>query len=90
MKQSVQKRVVTLILIVGILSLLPGLVLVYVIGTATLKRTIGANFEELADVTAKKLDELITHHVEQAVFLAEVPDVIHTVERANARPPDAE
>lgn len=90
MKQSVQKRVVTLILIVGILSLLPGLVLVYVIGTATLKRTIGANFEELADVTAKKLDELITHHVEQAVFLAGVPDVVQTVERANARRFDVE
>lgn len=86
MKQSVQKRVVTLILVVGILSLLPGLALVYFIGTATLKKTIGANFEELADVTANKLDELITHHVEQATFLAGLPDVVDVVHRTGGRP----
>ncbi len=62
-RDSVQRRIVLSILIVGISSLLVGLSLVYFIGKSTLKRTIGANFEELADVTAKKLDELINHHV---------------------------
>lgn len=74
------------ILIVGISSLLVGLSLVYFIGKSTLKRTIGANFEELADVTAKKLDELINHHVQQAVFLAGLKEVFAVVEQSNARP----
>jgi GAF domain-containing protein len=60
-----------------------GLSIVYFIGTATLKQTIGANFKELADVTAQKVDELIKHHTEQAVFLAGSPDVARAVEQGN-------
>lgn len=87
MRDSVQRRIVLSILIVGVASVLLGLSLVYFIGKSTLKQTIGANFEELADVTAKKLDELINHHVEQAVFLAGLKEVLAVVEQANARPP---
>ncbi len=89
MRDSVQRRIVLSILIVGVSSLLVGLSLVYFIGKSTLKRTIGANFEELADVTAKKLDELINHHIEQAVFLAGLKEVFAVVERSNARPGSA-
>ena len=85
-KQSVQKRIVGSILIVGVSSLLLGLSLVYFIGKATLQKTIGASFEELADVTAKKLDELINHHAEQAVFLAGLPDVVRVADEANTQP----
>ena len=85
-RQSVQKRIVSSILIVGVASLLLGLSLVYFIGKATLKETIGANFRELADVTAKKVDELINHHVEQAAFLSGLADVVRVVGEANNRP----
>jgi HAMP domain-containing protein/putative methionine-R-sulfoxide reductase with GAF domain len=74
------------ILVVGVASLLLGLSLVYFVGKSTLKRTIGANFEELADVTAKKLDELISHHVERAVFLAGLGEVVDAVRQGNAEP----
>ncbi|MFZ5875933.1 MAG: cache domain-containing protein [Nitrospirota bacterium] len=86
MRDSVQRRIVLSILIVGVASLLVGLSLVYFVGKSTLKRTIGANFQELADVTAKKLDELIDHHVERAVFLAGLNDVLDAVRRANDEP----
>jgi HAMP domain-containing protein len=85
-RDSVQRRIVLSILIVGVASLLLGLSLVYFVGKSTLKQTIGANFEELADVTAKKLDELISHHVERAVFLTGLNEVLDTVRQGNAQP----
>jgi GAF domain-containing protein/HAMP domain-containing protein len=85
-RDSVQRRIVLSILIVGVASLLLGLSLVYFVGKSTLKRTIGASFEELADVTAKKLDELLNHHVERALFLAGLNDVLGVVRQSNAAP----
>jgi len=86
MKQSVQKRIVSSILIVGVASVLLGLSLVYFVGTATLTTVIGSNFKELADVTSQKLDELINHHVGEAVFVAGMDTVVEAA--ANGRAED--
>ena len=87
MKNSLQNKISLSILLVGLISTVFGLWLVYYFGKSTLKSTIGNWFAELAEVTSQKLDSLIEHHLEESHFLSSSRDILNLVEKANKEKP---
>lgn len=87
MKISLQNKISLSILLVGLISIVFGLWLVFYFGKSTLKRTIGNGFAELAEVTSQKLDSLIEHHLEESRFLPSSQDIQNLVEKTNKKKP---
>ena len=75
-KTGFQKKVVTAILLVGVVSVALGLASVYFIGRASLEANIGATYQELAEVTAGTLEKELYHHLEEARILTLAGNVI--------------
>lgn len=66
-------------LIIGIVPLVVGLYLTYIDGTNTLKKTIGANFQETAKEIASRVDFIINNEIIEIRRLAISPDIISAV-----------
>ncbi|MEO5657461.1 MAG: cache domain-containing protein [Nitrospiria bacterium] len=77
-------RIGLFILLAGLISGAVMLGFIYVIGTGTLKSTIGRSFQELASTTASNVDTLFAHHIEEARLLASAHSVLSLVEESNA------
>ncbi len=82
-KTNLQNKITLSILIVGFISTIMGLALVYYFGKTTLKETIGRGYAELAEVTSNKLDTMINNHLEEAHFLSSTLDILNVVEKSN-------
>jgi HAMP domain-containing protein len=83
-KPRLKARLGLFILTAGVISGVVTLGVIYFLGTATLKATIGRSFEELASSTASNIDTLFSHHIEEARLLASVQSVLTVVEESNA------
>ncbi len=83
-KTGFQQRVVAAVVLVGITSVLGGLASVYFFGRAALEKTIGATYQELAEVTANNVDKEITAHLRQNRILTLSSDVVRVVSESNA------
>jgi len=83
-KTGFQKRVVAAILVIGMASVVVGLMSVYFIGRSSLEDAIGATYQELAEITARNLEHEIAHHVHDARTIAQTHDVIRVVGESNA------
>lgn len=82
-KTNLQNKITLSILIVGLISTIMGLALVYYFGKTTLKQTIGRGYAEIAEVTSDKLEVMIEHHLEEAHMLSGAYDITSVVERFN-------
>ncbi|MFQ5901404.1 MAG: ATP-binding protein [Thermodesulfobacteriota bacterium] len=74
--KSFQTKIVFPTIIVGILSVLMGMSLLYFFGNRTIEKLIGSNFKELAFETAQRTDSYIDHHLEESRFLAMSTEVL--------------
>jgi len=83
-KTGFQKRVVTAILAIGLVSVALGLISVYFIGRSSLEDAIGTTYQELAEITARNLEEEIGHHLHDARTIAQTHDVLRVVGESNA------
>ena len=77
------QRVVTNILLVGMVSVVFGLLSVYFFGRSALEETIGSTYQELAEVTAANLGKEILHHEEEARVLSLSGAVVRAVTESN-------
>lgn len=80
---SLQRRLVLVIVTAGLLVTLAGVGLIYVISRHTLTQTIGANFQELAEMASRNLTLLISQHITAARLLANSQNILTTVEESN-------
>jgi methyl-accepting chemotaxis protein len=85
-RTNLQNKITFSILIVGFISTVLGLALVYTFGKSTLKETIGRGYAELAEVTSNRLETMINHHLEEAHFLSSTLDITNVVEKSNRLP----
>ena len=74
--KSLQTKIVSITLAVGIMSILIAMAFVYFIGNRTIERIIGANFKELAFETSERADSYIEHHLEESRFLAMSSEIL--------------
>lgn len=84
-KKSLRRRVVISILLVGILSWVIGLISIYIFGKETIEQSIGANFQELASQTGKKIELIINHRVYEIKTLSSLELIRSVVEKANLK-----
>ncbi len=82
--KSLKSKIVLFNLAVGLVSGLVVLSFIYFIGTHTLKRTIGANFQQVAQATAANLEAMIEHHTEVSRLLATSSSILSVVEDSNS------
>ncbi len=78
-KRGIQKRIITSMLVIGIVPLVAGLYLTYLDGTYVLRKSIGGNFQEMAKETANKIDMVIRKEIVDAQRLSistEIKDAI--------------
>lgn len=78
-KRGIQRRIIISMLIIGIGPLVAGLYLTYLDGTNALRKSIGANFQEMAKETANKVDMVIKKEiidVQRLAISSEVKDAI--------------
>lgn|GEM_PF-1560294 len=71
------------ILVIGLLSWILSLSLIYTIGRERLKERIGTNFQKIAEETAKNLASTIEEHIEASTALSLSRDLQEAVERSN-------
>ena len=83
-KKSLKRKIVLFNLTVGLISGILVLSSIYFIGTYTLKKTIGANFRQVAEATASNLETLINYHIEESHLLATSSSILSVVEESNA------
>ncbi|MEK7870936.1 MAG: hypothetical protein AAB244_00970, partial [Nitrospirota bacterium] len=84
-KKSLQRRMVVSILLVGILSWVIGLISIYTFGKETIEQSIGANFQELASQTGKKIELIISHRLYEIKTLSSLELIKSAVEKANSK-----
>ncbi|HLF86436.1 MAG TPA: HAMP domain-containing protein, partial [Nitrospiria bacterium] len=84
-KKSLQRRMVVSILLVGILSWIIGLISIYIFGKETIEQNIGANFQELASQTGKKIELIISHRLYEVKTLSSLELIKSAVEKANVK-----
>lgn len=70
---NIQRKVVTSILLVGIIPGILVVVLTYLSGTNALKNSIGTNFQEIAKETADKIQIIMNKEIQDAQNLALSP-----------------
>src|SRR3989338_1696526 len=82
-KRGIQRKIVTAILIVGVLPLILGIYLTYLNGRKNLRISIGIKFQEIAKQTANKVDMFIEQKILEAQGLTLSPIIRKVVENAN-------
>ncbi len=80
---SLQRKIITAIVMVGLLPLVFSLVLTYVEERRALRDTIGANFKEIAVEAARRVEMQVSRGVNEAQQLASTPFLRTAVVEAN-------
>src|SRR3972149_9956093 len=80
---KIQRKVVTAILLVGIIPGILVVILTYLSGINALKNSIGANFQEMAKETADKIEIIMNREIQDAQSLALSPYIKTAVAKAN-------
>jgi PAS domain S-box-containing protein len=80
---SLQRKIITAIVMVGLLPLSFSLVLTYVEEQKALRDTIGANFKEVAVETARRIETQVSRSSNEAQQLAATPFLRTAVTEAN-------
>ena len=80
---SLQQKIITAIVMVGLLPLTLSLALTYLEERRALREAIGANFKELAVESASKIEMQVTRGINEAQQLAVAPFVRTAVTEAN-------
>lgn len=83
-KGKIQKKVITSVLLVGIIPGILVVILIYRSGTTSLKYSIGANFREIAKETADKVQIIMDREIQDAQSLAISPYIKGAVLKGNA------
>jgi HAMP domain-containing protein len=83
-KKSLKGKIVLFNLTVGLVSGILVLSSIYFIGTYTLKKTIGANFQQVAEATSSNLETLINYHIQESHLLTTSSSILSVVEESNA------
>lgn len=81
-KRGIQKKILLSTLMVGGISILLVMVITYLVGRYTIKRTIGDNFRGLAVETSKKLELLIQDWILQGETIASFEPIIFASKRS--------
>lgn len=82
-KTGFQQRVVVAILAVGVVSVALGLISVYFLGRASLEKSIGSTYQNLAEVTAGNLEKEVRWNLNEARTLALSRDLVRVVSDSN-------
>lgn len=82
-KGNIQKKVITSILLMGIIPGMLVVILTYLSGINALKNSIGANFQEIAKETADKIQIIMDREIRDAQTLALSPYIRDAVLKAN-------
>jgi HAMP domain-containing protein len=82
-KKSLKGKILLFNLTVGLISGIFVLSTIYFIGTYTLKKSIGSNFQQVAEATAANLETLINYHIEESHLLATSSSILSMVEESN-------
>ncbi|MBI4401049.1 MAG: PAS domain S-box protein [Nitrospirae bacterium] len=80
---SLQRKIITAIVMVGLLPLTLSLILTYVEERRALRETVGANFKEIAVDAARGVEMQITRGINEAQQLATTPFLRTAVAEAN-------
>src|SRR2546427_8705661 len=80
---SLQRKIITAIVMVGLLPLTLSLVLTYLEERRALRETVGANFKEIAVEAARRIEIQVTRGINEAQYLATTPFVLTAVTEAN-------
>jgi len=80
---SLQRKIITAIVMVGLLPLCLSLVLTYIEERRALRETIGANFKEVAVEAARRIEMQVTRGVNEAQQLAATPFLRTSVTESN-------
>ena len=80
---SLQRKIITAIVMVGLLPLSISLVLTYLEERRALREAIGSNFKEIALEAARRIEMQVTRGVNEAQQLATTPFVKTAVTEAN-------
>jgi PAS domain S-box-containing protein len=81
--QSLQRKVITAIVMVGLLPLTISLVLTYIEEQRALRETIGSNFKEIAVEAARRIEMQVTRGINEAQQLATTPFLKTAVTESN-------
>jgi PAS domain S-box-containing protein len=81
--QSLQRKIITAIVMVGLLPLTLSLILTYLEERRALRETVGANFKEIAVEAARRIEIQVTRGINEAQQLATTPFVLTAVTEAN-------
>ncbi|MDR4481259.1 MAG: PAS domain S-box protein [Nitrospira sp.] len=80
---SLQRKIITAIVTVGLLPLFLSLVLTYIEERRALRETIGANFKEVAVEAARRIEMQVTRGINEAQQLAATPFLRTSVSESN-------
>jgi PAS domain S-box-containing protein len=80
---SLQRKIITAIVMVGLLPLTLSLVLTYLEEQRALRETVGANFKEIAVEAARRIEMQVTRGINEAQQLATTPFLRTSVTEAN-------
>ncbi|MBA2484949.1 MAG: PAS domain S-box protein [Nitrospira sp.] len=80
---SLQRKIITAIVMVGLLPLCLSLVLTYIEERRALRETIGANFKEVAVEAARRIEMQVTRGINEAQQLAATPFLRTSVTESN-------
>src|SRR2546427_9829558 len=80
---SLQRKIITAIVMVGLLPLTLSLVLTYLEARRALRETVGPNFKEIAVEAARRIEIQVTRGINEAQQLATTPFVLTAVPGAN-------
>ena len=80
---SLQRKIITAIVMVGLLPLSLSLVLTYIEERRALRETIGANFKEVAVEAARRIEMQVTRGINEAQQLAATPFLRTSVTESN-------
>lgn len=80
---SLQRKIITAIVMVGLLPLGLSLVLTYIEERRALRETIGANFKEVAVEAARRIEMQVTRGINEAQQLAATPFLRTSVSESN-------
>ncbi len=91
--RSIQTKIVSITLAVGIISVIMAMLFVSILGKQTIEELTGSNFQELAFETSGRAANYIEHHIEESQFLALSSDVLSVLRErdgsyANRSPAD--
>ena len=80
---SLQRKIITAIVMVGLLPLCLSLVMTYIEERRALRETIGANFKEVAVEAARRIEMQVTRGINEAQQLAATPFLRTSVTESN-------